>query len=193
MSYGRDFTYKLKNKFLAADIFDGRLEKFDLKERQWEDESLKQWAARYRRRTVSDGKDSVTVEVELDGSVEYVGYSWDSSSGRRFYPDILEQLVKALNTEAEEVCCMTESDLQLLIYCDEHGIDPGLERDPNDPLRHEKWIEWERSGRHAQAEAAADEHAKKHTPRFDPAELPRLYAVEADAGSGSKDLSDEPF
>jgi hypothetical protein len=165
MSYNIYFVYKLKDKFLAADIFDGRLERFGLKERRRE--CVKEWSAR-RRRLVSDGEAEVTVEVELDGSVEYVTYDWWNNSGQGYYPDVLEKLVKALNTEAEGVYCSGDDELQLLFYCDEHGIDTGLGADKDDPLRHEKCIEWKRSGRYAEAEAAATAHAKKHTPPFDP-------------------------
>jgi hypothetical protein len=163
MSYMFAFTYKLTKKFLAADIFDGRLEKFDLKEVQWE---YNQRGARYPR--VSDGKDEVTVEVELDGTVEYVGHRWYTNGGRGYYPGILEKLVKALNTEAEEVYFVYEDDLKLLHYCAEHGIDSGLAYDGDDPLRHEKWIEWKRSGRHAKAEAAAHEARKEAHSAFRP-------------------------
>jgi len=156
MSYNIYFVYKMKDKFLAADIFDGRLERFGLKERQ--QECVKEWSA--RRRLVSDGEDELAVEVELDGSIEYVAYGWWSRSGQGYHPDVLEKLVKALNTEAEAVYCSGEDDLQLLFYCDEHGIDSGLAYDQDDPLRHEKWIEWKRSGRYAEAEAAATAHAK---------------------------------
>jgi hypothetical protein len=160
MSFWLEFTYKLKDKFPAADIFDGRLEKFDLEERQWEPECVKQSAARHRRRMVSDGEDKVTVEVELDGSILYVGYSWYSKGGQGYYPDILEKLVKALNTEAETVYCVTEDDMQLLVYCADHGIDSGLQYDQDDPLRHEKWIEWKRSGGYAKTYAAANAAAE---------------------------------
>jgi hypothetical protein len=34
-------------------------------------------------------------------------------------------------------------------------------------MRHEKWIEWKRSGRYAEAEAAVTAHAEKHAPRED--------------------------
>jgi hypothetical protein len=195
MSFGLEYTCKLRDKFLAADIFDGRLEKFDLREGQWESESGKQWAARHRRRRVSDGEDGVTVEVELDGSVGYVGYSWRSNSGQGNYPDILEKFVKALNTEAETVYCVTDDDLMLLNYCADHGIDSGLECHADDPLRHEKWIEWKHSDRYDRANDAVNEHIKKRTPPSELAEqAPVANAPEGDAGSASEDLSDElPF
>jgi hypothetical protein len=163
MFYYINFVYKLKDKLLAADIFDGRLEKFGLTERRWSGPDS-------RNRRITDGQDELMVELEIDGNVQYVAYDWCCRSGQCYYPDVLKKLVNALNTEAEAVCCETENDDQLLVYCADHGIDSGLRYDPDDPLRHEKWIDWKRGGRYAEVYAAATAHAKKHTPPLNPGE-----------------------
>ena len=169
MGYWVHCTCKLKQKFLAADIFDGRLEKFGLKEKQWEPERVQEWAARGRLRLLSDGQHRLKVQVELDGSVEYVEYSWYSNHGPSYYQDILEKLEKALNTEAEGLYSESDDVLQLLHYCSEHGIDTGLEYDRDDPHRHEKYMAWLRD-EHDAVEAAVEAHVKKHAPPVQPEE-----------------------
>jgi hypothetical protein len=165
-SYYYFLTYKLTDKFQSRDMFDGRLAKFGLTEKQSPASCTEPDIG--RDRLITDGQHELRVEVELDGSVEYVKYDWNILGSRGEYPDILEKLVNALKTEAVRICEATEDDLQLLFYCSRAGIDTGFDWDPDDPRRYEKWMAWKRDGGYAKAEAAERAHAEKHAPPRNP-------------------------
>jgi hypothetical protein len=164
MSYYVDLTYKLNDKFQSTDMFDGRLAKFGLTEKQSPASCTERDIG--RDRLITDGQYELQVEVELDGSVEYVTFVWNIC--RVPVLDILEKLVNALNTEVVCICGVTEDDLQLLAYCSDAGIDTGLDWDPDDPRRYEKWMAWKRDGGCAKAKAAERAHAEKHAPPRNP-------------------------